>query len=440
MTAQESPASISTSSRRRHSYATYRDVVDLFLVPAVVILIFLVLAAVSVIGDQNNGIAFLDGLRRGLEHVIGKDTASDVLQSIATGLVTVTSITFSVLLLAVQQTASTLSPVVFEQFLRSRANQAFLGFFVGLALFSYLVVAMEGPTPPVIGAAVASAATAVALIILLLLVYSTINQMRPTSVLRAMHNNVLRARESELALIRATRRTTQSGHPAHATYWSNRTGYVVSIDHDHLGKALQDTEDAEIILHTTIGQYVTFGDVLAEVRDGDEERAKRLAEDVAKAIDLRKMRNSGLDATAGIDQLGNIAWTCGSTAKQNPEVAREALFQLKDIASRWMYDQQDTDEQEGNEPYAIVYEDNDLSNVLDKIYSTLIVAYESKQHMLAAETLDVYSSLFERSDNALRDRLERDVTSLTSILEEMPPSLRLDAARRRFRGMVECRR
>lgn len=44
----------------------------------------------------------------------------------ATGLVTVTSITFSLLLLAVQQTASSLSPVVFDQFVRRRSNQIYL--------------------------------------------------------------------------------------------------------------------------------------------------------------------------------------------------------------------------------------------------------------------------------------------------------------------------
>ena len=70
------------------------------------------------------------------------------------------------LLLAVQQTASNLSPVVFDQFLRRKANQAFVGFFIGLVLFSYVVMAaVKDPTPPILGAAFATVLTVVALFI-----------------------------------------------------------------------------------------------------------------------------------------------------------------------------------------------------------------------------------------------------------------------------------
>lgn len=67
--------------------------------------------------------------------------SATALQAIATGVVTVASISLSVLLLAVQQTTSSLSPVVLDQFIRRRGNQAFLGFFIGLALFAYVVMA-----------------------------------------------------------------------------------------------------------------------------------------------------------------------------------------------------------------------------------------------------------------------------------------------------------
>jgi uncharacterized membrane protein len=129
-------------------------------VPIVVVIAFAVLAGASIYGDRTHT-PWLAHLRRTVGHFIGSNAASTTLQAVATGLVTVTSITFSVLLLAVQQTASTLSPVVFDQFIRRRINQFLLGFFVGLVLFSYVTLAaVQNKPPPILGAALALGAAA----------------------------------------------------------------------------------------------------------------------------------------------------------------------------------------------------------------------------------------------------------------------------------------
>jgi hypothetical protein len=74
--------------------------------------------------------------------------ATDFISAVATSLMTVTSITFSVLLLAVQQTASSLTPVVFDQYLRRRSNQAYFGFFVGVTAFAFIVLGLaRRPSP-----------------------------------------------------------------------------------------------------------------------------------------------------------------------------------------------------------------------------------------------------------------------------------------------------
>jgi len=103
-------------------------------VPLAVVAAFVVAAVVSIFLDQSH--ASLRGLRHVLGHIVGVGAATAALSAIAGGLVTVTSITFSVLLLAVQQTAASLSPVVFDQFVRRRANQVYLGYFVGLGIYA----------------------------------------------------------------------------------------------------------------------------------------------------------------------------------------------------------------------------------------------------------------------------------------------------------------
>lgn len=406
---------------------------ELAAVPLLVVLGFVVLAAVSIVADETTTVPVLDDLRSVVGSVVGKDAASSTLQAVATGLVTVASITFSVLLLAVQQTASSLSPVVFDQFMRRRSNQAFLGFFVGLALFAYVVMAaVEDKTPPILGAAVATVLTMGALLILLVLVYSTIDQMRPTNVLRTIHDRALAAREREADVVRMTRRHSRSSHPVRARFVSHTTGWVTGLDHRRLRSVLEGTDaDVEVVLHATIGDHVAYGDVIAEVHDGDVERAESIAREVAHALEIGRQRDLGNDASTGVDQLANIAWTSTSSAKHNPEIAREALFALKDLAVRWIED--DPAAPDGDDaPIAIVYADGDLDRVVDWLYSLFLAAYESKEHMISADVLQVYGALLDRTDGALRERLLRDLHAVQPVLDDMPASPPLTAARRQL--------
>lgn len=431
-----SSTSRSSSVRRRQTRPRVLAALrDFALVPFAVVAGFAALAVLSILADQTKHLSALDSVRGAIGQVIGAQAANAALQAVATGLVTVTSITFSVLLLAVQQTASSLSPVVFDQFLRRRSNQAFLGFFVGLAFYSYVVMAaVQDKMPPIMGAAVAVVLTIAALLILIVLVYTTISQMRPTNVVSHIRRRVLDARRREAALIGCTRRTTTGEHDVLATYYAEVTGYVTSVDLDRLRAALEPAEGAEVELLVTVGQAVGVGDPLALVRDGEVQRAEEIAREVAASFNITEQRDVADDASTGIDTLGNIAWTSGSTAKQNPEVAREVLHALKDVAARWMVD--DPVEPQ-DEPLPVVYRDDDLSRVLDWLYSLLVSSHESHQHLLAVDVLHAYAALWRLADDGVRRRMRGDLAAAEPLLEEMPPSPMLDAARRELAGRLE---
>jgi len=409
-----------------------RTATEFAAVPLLVILGFCALAAVSIIADQTNSVGVLNTARVAAGHVVGKQAASTALQAIATGLVTVASITFSVLLLAVQQTASSLSPVVLDQFIRRRSNQAFLGFFVGLALFAYVVMAaVQDSTPPILGATLGTLLTVVAVLVLLLLVYSTVAQMRPANVVRVIHDRTLVARREEERTVASTRRRSTSGHPVAALCRAKVTGYLTHIDLNPMQRALSTAEDAEICLHVTLGQHVSYGATLATVRDRDINRAEAIARQVVAALTVSAQRDLAHDPTTGIDQLGNIAWTSGSSAKHNPEIAREALNALEDIAARWLADKPASmPSQDLPEPLAIVYREGDLDRLLDVFYSMLIAAHESQQHTFAAAVLHAYSRLLQRAPGPVGRRLRRDLSHVTDILDEIPSSPQLRRARR----------
>lgn len=424
------PSDESSPHRHHLSGVIARAFREFAAAPLLVMLGFAVLAAISIAGDQAH-LSGLDALRRALSHVIGKQASTTTLQAIATGLITVTSITFSVLLLAVQQTASSLSPVVFDQFVRRRTNQVFLGFFVGLALYAYVVMAVvQDNTPPTIGAFLATVLTVVSMLLLLALVYTSIDQMRPTNVVRHIHDSVLDARRREGRTVHRTRRSAQSDAPVRLTLRSSTTGYVTGIDVEVLADAVAEGRGGEVRLAVTIGQYVSYGDDLATVAADDDVVDKKMEQAVLTAIVISRQRNLDHDATTGIDELANIAWTSGSSSKHNPEVSREAMYALRDLAARFLDNDPAGEAGERDVILPVVYRDNDLDRVFEAMFSLVVVAHESHQHMEAARVLDSYRRLVERATGHRRDQLMDDLDQLWPLIDELPSSPMLtDAVR-----------
>lgn len=424
--------------RGHHGWRMLRRAVREFaMVPILVVAAFLALAVVAILADQTQ-VPGLDVLQRAASRVIGKKTSSAALSAIATGLLTVTSITFSVLLLAVQQTASNLSPVVFDQFVRRRINQVLLGFFVGLSLFAYLVMAAQTSSPPVVGAAIATVLTVVAMLLLLLLVYTTIDQMRPANVLRQIHRQTLMARGRQARLRDRTIREPRSRAGVTGSYHSSVTGYVSDVGLAHLAAALEGAAPrTEIRLHVPLGGNVAYGDLVATVHDDDRDVVESVLAQVRRAVVIDRRRDIDRDASTGVAEICNIAWTSGSTSKQSPQVAREGLDALRDLAARWI-DEGNHRSDPAEPPLAIVYPDHDLDVVLDGIYALVVVSHESHQHLTARRVLDVYRVLLGLARGDVRERLLHDVSQLPGLLDQMPPSWLLDDARRSLDETIDA--
>lgn len=403
------------------------------LAPLLVIAALLALAGVSIVGDQAHGELFT-ALRGALGHYIGKQSAFATLGAVATGLVTVTSITFSVLLLAVQQTASSLSPVVFDQFVRRRSNQLYLGLFVGLALYSYVVMAATQPqTPPIIGAFFATLLTVVALGCLLVLVYSSIDQMRPDSVMRQLHDRAVRAHEREDRLVSRTRRASESPAPVRAEHRCPTFGYVDAVDVERIARALEDDPsgppgDGEVELCVTMGSEVVLDQLLARVRHRDALAADRVVRELEQAVSISPAPDIDTDPSTAVRDISNIGWTSGSTSKQNPAIAGQALHALRDLGMRWLSEGR----REAPRPLPVVYPDRDAEELVEALYSAVVVARESRQHQQAVRVLGTYRMLAEVATGPLAERMRRDIVVMQAELDALPASADVHEERERL--------
>lgn len=305
----------------RTTFATIRRAFGEFLwLPSAVIVGFLLLAAGVHLLDRA-GWAWLQPVRNFLRTHIFTDVQATqaFLGTTASGLMTVTSVTISILLLALQQSANAMTTAVFDQFLRRRHNQFYFGFFVGLTLYTLVVLAtVNAPFNPVISAAIGFCLTMVALFLLIVLLYATINQMRPIEIINTIHNHILAARRRQRQLLAVTRRRSQYQGAVQRPVRAVRRGTVSAIAVETITSAVQATGvDVEVALTVSIGDYVAFHDLIATVYGQTEMAAAAVGEAVARAVKLERERNITTDPGYGIEQLTTIAWSSISSAKSN---------------------------------------------------------------------------------------------------------------------------
>lgn len=395
---------------KRIAEVVRRAFVEFLWRPSLVIAGFLLLAAGTAVLDNAN-FAWLVSVHDALRRLFFRNgpATSSLLATVAGSIITVTSITFSLLLLAVQQAASALTPEVYDQFLRRRVNQVYFGFFVGLAIYALIILAsVDPPYNPVFGAAVALFLTIVALMLLILLLYTTINEMRPVVVIETIHDRILAARSRQADWIGKTRRVAHMSGSVSQPVDTTTHGYVVRIDVDALGKAAESARDeVEIVLSVCIGSFVAIHDVLAEVRAVSLEDASHVAERVRKAIHVEKQRDLDTDPAYGIEQLSIIAWTSVSTAKSNPAPGLLVLRGLRDIAARWSSpEKKDRAVDPVDETLPVVYADNVFSQLLHVFALLSVVASESMQAQTMTELLRGLASMFERLPPAQQAHVE----------------------------------
>ena len=321
---------------------------------------------------------------------------STLLGTIVTGLFTITSITFSLLLLTVQQAGASYSNQVFGQFLRRIGNQLYFGFFVGLSIFAlFNLVVANGSHRPVFAAAVTVVLAAFSLFLIVLLTYTTINQMRPHTIVNAIRGHVLTARTRQMSLLRKTRRQCSLGEQHIVRRLrSERCGYVMSVDVGKIAGAVAQagTGGIEVRLSVRIGDYIAYHDPLAELRCETpltDAGADALAGAVRGGVNLQNHRDLNNDPAYGLEQLATIGWTIISTARSNPYPGILVCRMLRDIVARWA-EQGDLPE---DVSCPVVYEDRVRDLPLRGLETLIVAASESMQPQTLAAIMRTFAKM-----------------------------------------------
>jgi uncharacterized membrane protein len=373
-----------------------RGMVEFLLLPLVIAALFCAAAVLLAFWDNQGSIP---AVRHAASVIIPASGATAFIGAVAASLMAVTSITFSVLLIAVQQTSSYLGAGVFDQYLRRRANQVYIGYFVGATAFSFITFASAGSgSPPMMGAFAALLLTVGSLVTLLLLIHSTVDQMRPECVVSAIHDLAVSAHESELFLLTGTRRERRTAPEVEGRIVTTRTGgYLVDIDVQALADIARSAgAEVEMFLPCELGAYLELGETAVTIV-GLAATDDRFDARTCSAFTLDDTRRVEVDSGYSIDKLENIAWMAASSA-QSPSTASAAIHQMRDLIGRWAILEEETLDtpRDAREPLPVVYTGGGIERVISGFGALLIGSSLSRQADVAALLITSFAHALPR--------------------------------------------
>ncbi len=381
--------------------------------PTIILVVFILLAACSNMLDHNHQ-EWLNTVRALMKKTIfhSGGATGDLLGTIASSIITVLSLTITLLLIVVQQTASSMTTQVFDQFLRARHNQFYFGFFVGLSFYSLIVLASVNDSfNPIIGASVAFSLCVIAIYLLLILVYTTINEMRPAVIIGAIYDHIISARKKQLLFIAKTRSTPCFDGPCHVTIKTKGHGYITNIYEKRIHSAIKKLKtEVEVVLSVSLGDYVSYEDEIGYVTSTSIEDGESVGYVVGEAIEIDLQRDITNDPANGVKQLKMIAWTSISTAKQSQSPGLTIVRTLRDLLLRWS----DTNHKGDNDPYPIVYKDNVMPQLMDTFETLAVATTESMQHENFKEIIRTFSSAYDRLSGENKIRTEDIIMRILS--------------------------
>jgi uncharacterized membrane protein len=286
-----------------------------------------------------------DVIRRvGWLYQFGPEGARAVLSAIASSMITVAGLTFSLTMLTLQLASSQFGPRLLRDFMRDRGNQVVLGVFISTFLYCLLVLrsvrGTEGASfVPHLSVAVGVLLALLSLGILIYFIHHVASSIRLETVLGHLADEARRSTDAlypeqigegpsddELGRIRLP--DFSVGAQARA----KRAGYVQRLDETGLMSAAV-AHDLVLRVLARPGRFVVEGQPLLDVVPAERASDETLAAIVA-AVVLGDERTHTHDLQFSIDRMVEIAQRALSPGVNDPATALYCIDRLREALLR----------------------------------------------------------------------------------------------------------
>jgi uncharacterized membrane protein len=327
---------------------------SLWFMPALLVVAGVALALLLI---EANGRLGADSLAKDWPRLFGAgaEGARGMLSAIATSMITVAGVAFSITVVALTLASTQYSSRILRTFLRDRANQAVLGILMGV--FAYCLVVLrtirggdEGAFVPTLAVAFAVALAFVAIGAFIFFIHHIAASIQATSILRAAADETFQAIDrlfpSEMGEAPQTQVQPQVDDVEDGDGWTTvralRTGYVQGVDSAALLRFAAE-HNTVIRMERGIGEFVVEGTPLITVRDRlqsaeadgpDKDPSERAAKRLDSIYTIGLQRTMLQDAGFGIRQIVDVALKALSPGVNDTTTAVNCVDYLGAILAR----------------------------------------------------------------------------------------------------------
>lgn len=330
--------------------------------------------------------------------------ARAVLSTLASSMITVAGVVFSVTMVTLALASSQFGPRLLRSFMRDRGDQIVLGTFVATFVYSIMVLrtvhSLENDTfIPHISVTIAIVLAVLSVGVLIYFIHHVATSIQANNLIAVVAGELNAAIETLLAANEASRGDRSSKDPELPCDFDDNAqcvpasadGYIQSIDEDAL---LREAEKGEVIivLRHRPGDFLRKGDLLADVYPATG-CTKKLAKKIKDLIFIGKYRTPVQDLRYGIHQLVEIALRALSPGINDPFTAATCLDWLgaalgrlakADFATRCRYD-------EGG-GLRVVMENDNFDDLVDAAFTQ--IRESGKSHIrIAVRLLDTIRAI-----------------------------------------------
>jgi len=324
--------------RIRHILIRARS--SLWVVPSLIVIGFMLLAFALIRVDETLSFDWLDKLSRLFG--AGAEGSRGMLSAIATSMITVAGVTFSITIAALSQASSQYSPLILRNFMRDRPNQIVLGTFGGIFVYCLIVlraIHSDGAGfVPTVAVTFALVHALIGIGLLLFFIHHIASVLQASSILDVVSRSTLHSIEAlfpedvgeELHADDAQLRALD-GADWHPVYPS-AAGYLQVVHADQLLR-LATEANAVLRMDSGIGDFALEPVPVASVHFYDEpdEAMLDVLPDLFVIGDYRTIEQ---DAAFGIRQIVDMAVKSLSPAINDPTTACSCLDHLGSLMVR----------------------------------------------------------------------------------------------------------
>lgn len=343
------------STRSRHVEDRLRN--TYWFVPMLMLVATAVLAKVTTEVDESFDPEELPWLRE-LVYSGGPDGAREILGTIASSMITVAGVVFSVTIVGLQLASSQFGPRMLMNFVRDRANQVTLGTFVSSFLFSLLVLrsirSADPGTVPHLSVSVALLIALGGLSVLVYFIHHIATAIQAPNLVYAISKELV-ASADHLFPNRDDTSTGDAPVPGDLPddfdekargIDANSSGFVQAVEVEDLVRIARE-HDLVVRLDTRPGRFVVHHTRCAKAYPTDRV-GRELEERLADTVITGSRRTFMQDIEFPIKQMVEIAVRCLSPAINDPFTASTCVDHmsvgLSRIAGRELRSQYLTDE------------------------------------------------------------------------------------------------